>query len=314
MSITKVCGGFERAEDGRLIPPQLFADGALDRPFWAEGWVKVPFLDPEEVEDLAERFRRLRPHDGFDPRTVDDPMAPYHCTWLDPDHAYRREADEMVREFFEHRIRAVLPGYTIMAANIYVKPPGEGRFAIHQNWPTIDDPDIPTMTVWVPIQDTNFRNGGIRIVPGGHHVFPDIAAATSDRFFDDFAQDLIENYLEPMDVDAGEALIFDDSLLHWSGANRSASPRVTFQIEVVPEDARTVLWIRNPDDPDEWLLWDMDREYWIEYDFPTVLGRPEGLEFVRAEPNRNRRLTLAEFDEVMARADEIRRAKYVLPD
>jgi len=307
-----VVGGFERAADGRLRPPRLFTEHGLDEQFWSRGYVKVPFFSDQQMADLRQGFAKLAPFDGFDPRTLENPRCGYHCTFLDPNKEYRRQADEMVRRLFGDQLTEVMPGYRISSSNIYVKPPGTGRFEIHQNWPTIEDMDVPTVTAWLPLQDTGFKNGTIRIVPGGHRVFPDIAAASSDRFFDDFEQELIESYLEPVEVGAGEMLIFDDSLLHWSGDNLSDSPRVTFQIEMVPVDARTVLWIRNPEDPTLFDVWEADKEFWIEYDFEAVLGRPEGLTYLGTRPNPNRRLTLDEFDDTMQRADEIRRAKYVL--
>jgi hypothetical protein len=156
------------------------------------------------------------------------------------------------------------------------------------------------------------QNGTIRVVRGGHHLFPDVAAASSDRFFDDFEAELIGSYLEPIDVGAGEALIFDDSLLHWSGPNLSTQPRVTFQIEMVPADARAVLWVRATDDAGQFDLWEIDKEYWIEYPFESVLGRPEGLPYIGRRPNPNRRITFEQFEATMRHRDEIRRSKYAL--
>ena len=46
---------------------------------------------------------------------------------------------------------------------------------------------------------------------------------------------------------------------------------------MVPDDAPTVLWVRDPADPTRFDLWEVDKEYWIEYPFESVLGRPEGL-------------------------------------
>jgi hypothetical protein len=304
--------GFVAEPDGRLRPPRLFRDQGLDPTFWHTGFVKLPLLGPEQMAALKEGFASLRPFDGFDPRTLENSRCDYHCTFLDPDRTYRRESDELVRELLDEPIRSVLPGYRIMSSNIYVKPPGTGRFEIHQNWPTIENIDIPTFTVWIPLQDTGFHNGTIRLVPGGHRVFPDIAAASSDRFFDDFERELIETQLQPIEMVEGEALFFDDSLLHWSSDNLSDAPRITFQIELVPVDARSVLWIRDPEDPTQFDVWEADREYWIEYDFESVLGKPEGLTYVGSRPNPNRRLTFEEFEATMHRADEIRRAKFVL--
>ncbi|MEN0072670.1 MAG: hypothetical protein AAGC63_16945, partial [Propionicimonas sp.] len=72
------------------------------------------------------------------------------------------------------------------------------------------------------------------------------------------------------------------------------------------------VWIRNPDDPSEFELWEADKEFWIEYDVESVYGRPDGLKFLGRRENPNRRLTLEEFDQTMQRADELRRRKFVL--
>ena len=302
--------GFSRAGDGRLAPPRLFAEAGRDEQFWADGFFKTPLLDDRESAELAERFGQLRPADGFDPTSLTDARCSYHCTFLDPDRSYRRAVDELVRGVFEQKLRAVVPGYQILTSNIYVKPAGAGRFEIHQNWPTIQDLDVPTMTAWVPLQDTGFENGTIRLVRGSHHLFPDVAAASSDRFFDDFERDLIETYLEPIDVRRGELLVFDDSLLHWSGANISATPRVTFQIELIPDGVPAALWIRNAADPSMFDLWAIDKEYWIEYPFESVLGATEGLELLDRCRNPNERISLAEFEKAMEHRDEIRRSKF----
>ncbi len=304
--------GFIRESDGRLRPPPIFANPSLNQSFWADGFVHEPLLDSAELVELGVRFAQLRPHDGFDPTSIDGARCTYHCTFLDSDRGYRRASDELVREVFADKLKAILPNYTIHCSNIYVKPPGLGRFEIHQNWPTIEEVDVPTLTVWVPLQNTDFGNGTIRLVRGSHHIFPDIAAASSERFFDDFQTELIDNYLEPVNVDAGQALIFDDSLLHWSGANRSEQPRVTFQIEMIPKDTQAILWIRNPSDPTMFDLWQIDREFWIEYPMESVLGTPEGLASAGQKPNPNRRITFEEFEEAMRRGDEVRKSKYQL--
>ena len=115
-----------------------------------------------------------------------------------------------------------------------------------------------------------------------------------------------------LEVAAGEALCFDDSLLHWSDANRSDEPRITFQIEVVPEGVPAVLWVRQPDDPTAFELWEIDKEYWIEFPFESVYSGPRELPLLGRRPNPNRSITLGEFEDAMERRHEIRAAKYAL--
>lgn len=304
--------GFERQPDGRIRPPRMFSDETFDEQFWDTGAVTAPMLTNEAVVQFLGAMDHLHPRDNFDPSTLEDPRGTYHCTFLDPDHDYRRRADELIRSTFGPRLADAVPGYRVLTGNIYVKPPGTGRFEIHQNWPTLEDMDIPTLTAWIPLQDTGFHNGTIRLVPGGHRVFPDIAAATSDRFFDDFETQLIETHLRPIELAAGEALIFDDSLLHWSSDNMSDAPRITVQIEMVPADTSTVLWILDPDRPDEFQMWESNSEFYIDCEVEEVLHRPRRLRHLGNRPNPNRRITLSEYDETMGRADAIRQAKYVL--
>ena len=302
----------ERAADGRWIPPRVFADDAHEEVFWRDGCVRVPLLDGDEIAELDAGYRSLRPSDGFDPRTVEDRRSDYHCTFLDPDRSYRRASDALVRRAFGPALERIVPGYRILTSNTYVKPPGTGRFEIHQNWPTLEVLDLPTVTAWIPLQDTGFHNGTLRLAVGSHHLFPDIAAASSDRFFDDFEDELIEKYLRPMELAAGEALIFDDSLLHWSSDNLSDEPRVSFQIEMVPVDVRTVLWVRNTDDPTRFDMWASSTDFYLEADIAEVITGPSGLERVGSVPNPNRRISFEEFEDTMRRRDEIRRAKYAL--
>jgi hypothetical protein len=309
-----ISNGWSRAADGRLVPPSLFDDAERDSLFWKDGFVTVPLPDPDAVANLRAGFADLKPSDGFDPRTLDDPRCSYHCTWLDLDREYRAGSDTLVRRLFDDQIAQLLPGYRILSSNFYVKPPGTGRFEVHQNWPMIAELDIPTLTAWIPLQTTSFQNGTIRMVRGSHHVFPDVAAASSERFFDDWVDELIVQYMEPIEVAAGTALIFDDSMLHWSGDNLSSSPRASLQIEVVPRDVPTVLWVRNPDDPGEFELWSIDDDYWIDYDITSALTRPTGLDLAQRRPNPNRSITLEEFRAAMADAESIRRRTYQLAD
>lgn len=299
-----------RDPDGRLRTGTVFADESFDSEFWQRGGVVAEMLDATEVDDVRARVAALRPSDGWDPRTLPDARSTYHCTFLDGDRSYRRAVDELVRDAFGPKLRQLLPNYRILTANVYSKPPGTGRFEIHQNWPTTADTDIPTITAWVPLVDTSLRNGTLRAIFGSHHAFPDVAAATSDRFFDDFEADLIESYLEPVALTAGQVFAFDDSLVHWSGPNLSDIPRVTFQIELIPDGIEPVLWVVDPDDPGWFLHCSADTEFFLTGGIEDLYGVPR-LPVLGRAANPNRRLTRDEFDAALRNASRVRDAKYV---
>lgn len=294
-----------------MIASRIFRDSTLDEQFWDTGGAVLDFVSAAELEEVRAAVAKLRPADRWDPSTLEHPRGTYHCTFLDPDLEYRAAANDLVRLAFGDKLRQLLPDYRILTANVYSKPPGTGRFEVHQNWPTLPDMDVPTLTAWIPLQDTDFRNGTLRSVHGSHRVFPDVAAASSSNFFDDFESTLIESYLEPMSLKAGQVYAFDDSLIHWSGPNLSSEPRVSFQIELIPDGEQAVMWVLNPDDPNQFLQWAVDSDFFLTRGIEDLYGRPRDLRLLASTPNPNKKITLSEFRTSMASARAIRDAKYV---
>lgn len=240
-------------------------------------------------------------------------MSRYHCTFLDPNKAYRREVDELVRRTVGEAVTQICPGYRILTSNFYVKQPGFGRFEVHLNWPTITDLEDTTLTFWVPVQPMRVENGTVRMVRGSHKLYPDAASATSAQYFARFHGELIADHLEPVELDLGQVLIFDDTMIHWSDDNRSDRPRASIQVEIVPTDATTALWVLDPDDDRWFTLYAMDTDFWLTQDKEAFYGAPD-LPRIARVPNANREVTYEEFCDRLAHADEIRRAAYVLPD
>jgi hypothetical protein len=81
---------------------------------------------------------------------------------------------------------------------------------------------------------------------------------------------------------------------------------------MIPEDTQAILWIRNPSDPSVFDLWEVDKEFWIEYPMESVLTTPEGLPSAGQRPNPNRAITFEEFEDAMRRRREILHSKYAL--
>jgi hypothetical protein len=275
--------------------------------FLEKGFVKKQLLSGPELEYLSKALPELTPNDKFDPTvnpTNDFNLSSYHCTFLDDNITYKRAVDDLIRNVFSGLIHQHLDNYSILTSNFYVKPPGKGLFQIHQNWPTLQNLDLTTVTIWVPLHDTDASNGTLHVVEGSHKMVGDIAAVGAVPYFSNIEDLLIAEYLKPIPLKAGECLIFCDSLIHWSPQNNSDQPRIAIQIEAIPTEEQAVLYYFNPERPEVFEVFEVNSSFFIENSIEAVINRPTGLKSLGTIKNNNRILDHAEFKEKLTAGSE----------
>jgi phytanoyl-CoA hydroxylase len=118
---------------------------------------------------------------------------------------------------------------TCIQSFVFYKHPGELGKAWHQDETYIQTDDGTLTGVWVALDDATVENGCLWFVPGSHgsrQLFPMEAHCRPDEF--DYAleaQGCDTNAEVPVEVAAGDAVVFNGYLLHSSGPNRSSSWR-----------------------------------------------------------------------------------------
>ena len=118
--------------------------------------------------------------------------------------------------------RFLLPGYLLSASQAICIYPGETAQGIHT-----DDgfyrqarPRPPcSISVIAAVDDFTETNGGTEVIPGSH--------LWSDAEVEARRHEL-PGLLQPMVMPAGAAIVFQATMLHQGGANRSAAPRRAF--------------------------------------------------------------------------------------
>jgi hypothetical protein len=282
---------------------QILADPTQNPDFRRKGYVKVPMLSAAEVAHLLDRLAELRPDDEFAGR-----FTTYHCSFLDSNADYKRQTFELVKSVFESHVERLLHGFRLLNANFYVKPPGTGEFTVHQNWPAISDLDDTTVTIWCPLGDVAESNGAIQVVEGSHKIVPHVETPNSSPYFQDFTQELIRDHLKPVEMTAGEALIFDDSLIHWSARNASDQPRVAIQALCIPVDATPAFFHKTEDSRFE--LIHADTEFFLTHDPPELYARQPQWQSLGFVEDRNRPVSLDDFTALLANGEQTRAGVY----
>ena len=290
----------------------VFSDRRYDSELHRSGYVDIPILTDEQIVALREAVTSLEPADGFDPQG-DSPANPtsYHCTFLDTDLDYRRALDTASRQALTGIVDDLLDDYEILVTNCYVKPPGRGAIEVHQNWTLTPDVADTTLTMWVPLQDTDEANATLQVVPGSHKLTADVAYPLGDHYFTDYQDTIATNHFESVPVKAGHAVFFDDSLIHGSGDNQTTAPRFSLQVILVPAEATTVIWFRRPDG--NFDLLDGRPGFYLNTIQADIDSWPEKFERIGGMHYTNQRIPESEFLDRLERGAEVRHELWGFP-
>ncbi len=286
----------------------IFKDTNQQAFFEEKGYVAVDLLDDAQLTAIKKALDDMRPNDGFTPKGR---SSDYHCTFLDTNLEYKEAVYELIHKYFQPLLDKYVHDFTILNGNFYVKPAGSGTFEIHQNWHHNPRPQDTTLTIWCPLLDVTRENGTLEVVPGSHKIVPDVATVNVPYYFKNFEQALLDKYLEPIPLKAGQGLIFDDSLIHYSSQNETREPRTAIQIETHPVDMQPVYYHLDREDPGpDFEVFAVTRDFFLNGNIHNMTQRPEGLTSLGFQPNENALLSEEEFLEKMAAGPATRAELY----
>ena len=282
----------------------ILFDQARQKQLLEKGYTICPFISGEQVADILDRLLQLSPDDKFSPEGNDKYAGTtIHSTFLDTNIEYKRKADGLIRDAFSSQIEELLDNYRVLTGNFFVKPPGRGNLPIHQNWSFLQNPNDITITIWCPLVDVDKENGTIQLIEGSHKVTQNIVTPTCLPVFSDYEDTLVKNYSKPISLKAGECLIFDDRIIHWSGDNKTTAPRYVVQILCVPAEARTVFYYLDPTAPEKGFeMLEVGVDFFIEQKITDLISghsKPRSLGFIE-----NKNISLTEEDFIYALKNE----------
>ncbi|MET9890901.1 phytanoyl-CoA dioxygenase family protein [Streptomyces sp. NPDC006465] len=129
--------------------------------------------------------------------------------------------DPRVRDILE-----ILLGEEVLAAQsmFYFKPPGARGQALHQDNFYLRVEPGTCVAAWIACDDIDRANGGLEVVPGTHRMelFCPQEADPALSFAREYVPPPSGLVPVPVDMEPGDVLFFNGSLVHGSGPNRSA--------------------------------------------------------------------------------------------
>lgn len=202
--------------------------------FQTQGYTIIRGLfDRAEIEELQGEFTALHAG-GRVPRHFEQKPQPEGGPY-DPLRDYPRvmfphQINEVSRRrLLDPRLNAVLEkllGEEVLAAQsmFYFKPPGARGQALHQDNFYLRVEPGTCVAAWIACDDIDRDNGGLEVVPGTHAM--DLYCPEEADLDVSFTRDYVPPPpgLDPVpvDLDPGDVLFFNGSLVHGSGPNTTA--------------------------------------------------------------------------------------------
>lgn len=221
----------------------VFIDKNLEVQFQKDGYLKIPFLKSEEVASLKQAyFDSLAESGGL--ITAEDKnlseMITYDFTFIDKNIEYKRKVFDIITNVFEKHYHQYLKGYKPIIANFIRKKTETGEVPLHQNWAFVDERKCTSVSIWCPLVDGTIENGTLQVIPGTHKRCGEIRGPMIPWELKNIKEDIIKNDLIPLETKAGDAVILDDSIVHYSAINHTDNLRLAIQLILIPEEEKSI--------------------------------------------------------------------------
>ena len=260
---------------------RVLKNDQLEKEFQENGYVAIDFLTSEEVQYLKDKFFELLPSSGGNITSEDsgiDQEITYDFTFIDKNIDFKREVFDIITKKFEPHVNNWLSNYQPIIANYIRKKSDGGEVPLHQNWAFVDEEKCTSVSIWCPLVDSNEENGTLQVVPKSHKRFGKNRGPMVPWELENIKTDIIENDLVPCNRKAGQAIILDDSIVHYSAINKTEGLRLAIQLILIPKEEKSIHYhLDHQKNNKEIQVLEVDKEFYMEF---NPWKKPEGIKSI----------------------------------
>ncbi|MEX2589029.1 MAG: phytanoyl-CoA dioxygenase family protein, partial [Chitinophagales bacterium] len=221
-----------------------FKNSRLHTKFIKDGYVKFDFLNNLQVQKLRDLY-----FDHKEEHLVVKNMM--HSTTDTFNVDLILKLDEKIKNILVPKLSDILHEYDHILSTFMVKESGDNsQTSYHQDPTLVDSNEYMSANIWVALQDTNSENGNLCVVKGSHRI-TDCLVVTPDFpwFFNKF-KDQIPEYSTEIPVKSGQAIIFDNKLIHGATPNHSGKERIAVVLPIKSKQAKWNFYYLEPGNPE----------------------------------------------------------------
>lgn len=237
--------------------PQVLFDEKNEAHFLEKGYA-LPEAVPEAVLEALLRFTAQR---------VPDNIQGFHTTHFSTDSDYKKQIHDGLIDIVNPYLQKILVRHVPVFANFMLKPGGGNNpMPLHADWTYVDEADDFSLSVWIPLTDTVPLNGCIGVIPYSQHLSHAIRGPRIKQAEFPCNETLIAELGRLIPLKAGQPLIYDHRLLHYSTANDTPILRPAVNISLVPRGAHMIHYTW-PEGTDRIRRYEVeDPDFFTEYD------------------------------------------------
>lgn len=220
----------------------IIKDKELQQYIHTNGYTVYGNIGTEKVEQLYNLYKEL--HDFKAPEGGN-----FYSLYSD-DISYRKRVHDTIGDVLTPLYDTLFDNYKSVINSFIIKVPGpQSEFTLHQDSTGLDEMHYSSLSVWIPLQDTNLENGTLCMVPKSHRFFHPHRGISFSSSFGHF-EDLLRTYLVPLELKAGDIVLFDNRTVHYSHLNKGAADRVVVMSGLYPQAATIEMCYRDESKPE----------------------------------------------------------------
>jgi len=281
-------------------------DPEMNQELLEQGFVHHQLISEEAAAAILVELQQCCPEAMFLPEGDTPTHSIIYSSYLIDDQKLREVGDRLVRQALTESLGALLNDYVILSCGFFIKAPNGGELGLHTHWTVTDSLADHVVNCWCPLVSTNVANGTFHAVPGSHRLFPEIIYFGYAPFFGTYTDEIKEKYSIPLSSKPGQAVIFDDTMMHWSPDNVTDRPRYAAHCTLVPREAQPTYVYNNKENPGEFDVYGVDQAFFVNNGLFQELPPPTDVPLIGAFPDTNYKYTYDEFEDRVARGSEIR--------
>lgn len=235
---------------------RVFRDPEMHATFQREGFVVVDLLTPQELEKIQATFFRYHP----------EPEPGFFTTTFNQDVGHRTAVHNDIREVVIRPIKELFEHFQIYFCSFISKAPGpKSELILHQDMSLVDESRYNGINIWCPLVDLDEVNGAIQLLPGSHRIHPTYRGASLPDLYDNTKME-VRSLMQPLYLKAGQAVIFDQSIMHYSPPNLSDKVRPVINTFVTHEEAKIrICWTHKEEIPGEVEIFEQAPDFMMNF-------------------------------------------------
>jgi Phytanoyl-CoA dioxygenase (PhyH) len=211
---------------------KVFADPSLQAQFEKNGYIKIRILDEGKIKTLTQLYSDL---------TQDNTPNGFFST-VGENTTMKKDMHQHFANPFFHLWSSVFLDYKPVFSNFITKKSADSTMNYHQDWSFIEESSGKcSLNIWCPLVDTFHENGNLAVIPGSHYLKHQLR--TSNFHYCPYRpyQDYFKGLAVELPTAAGEAIIYDNALIHGSAPNLGETNRLTASILAIPKEDSIVI-------------------------------------------------------------------------